>query len=171
MHQVCLHFFSKLFQVSRARIFRAITSSRTNPSATDRRGKYPSRKAKSKDVEYMKSFIKKMPQFETRYCKSDSSTKYLHPDLNVKRLYIQYKKNCSTDEQKLMSLSYFTKFFKRLNLKFPKRRSQNCSICSNLESKLKRSVISQAKRVSLSNQRNEHVDLATKIVNDYQNDV
>lgn len=171
MHQVCLHFLSRVLQVNRSRIHRSITSNRTNPSGTDRRGKYPSRKAKLKDVQYMTNFIKIFPQFESRYCKSHSDTKYVHPNLNIRKLFEQYKTKCSTDQQKQMSLSYFMKFFKQFNLKFPKRRTSNCLTCNHFESMLKRSVISHETREKLSNEKQEHNNLAIKIVNDYEKEV
>lgn len=48
MHQVCLSFSSKLFQVNRTRIFRVVASISRNPSGADHRGKFPSRKANLK---------------------------------------------------------------------------------------------------------------------------
>lgn len=168
-HQVCLTFILKLLQVNRTKIYRSIISGSTNPSAVDRRGKCGARAANVQDAEFLTNFIDTFPQYESRYNKSQ--TKYLHPDLSVKKLHEIYQAHCITDGRKPLTLSYFQRTYDKFNTVFAKRRTQTCWICNKLESKQKKSVISTETRTKLGQKKQEHCDNAGKIVNDFENEI
>lgn len=170
-HRVCLFFLLKLLQVSHSKIFRAVNSKNTNPSAVDRRGLFPSRKAKFNDAEFLKNFIENIPQYESTYSKSRSHAKVLHPDLNITKLYKIYQTNCETDQRKVMSLSYFKKAFKKFDFTFAKYRTPTCFTCSYIASKQKRSVISLETREMLEQKKDEHLCLAKNVVNEFDKEV
>lgn len=122
-HRVCLSFLSKLLQVNRVKIFRAVASIKSNPTATDRRGMISSKKVKVQDKEFIKKIIERLPKYESRYNMSLSSKKYLHPDFNIKKIYKLYQENCLSEGKNVLSLSYLTKEFKLLGVELPKLRT------------------------------------------------
>lgn len=170
-HQVCISFLTKLLQVNRVKIFRAVSSIDSNPSALDGRGKFPARKAKLQDKRFMQDFIESLPKYEHHYNTSQSSKKYLHPDLNIVKLHKLYQAKCVSEEKKAMSLSYFSKFFKSIGFEFPKLRTDTCWKCNDFNTQLKRSIISIDRRATLNNKKQEHLSLAEKVVNKYVIDV
>lgn len=69
---------------------------------------------------------------------SHSSGKYLHHNLNIKRLYELYNKECSNGARKVVSLSYFSKIFKaRFDLEFAKPKKMRCNKCEAIGKSLK----------------------------------
>lgn len=102
-HQVCLQFVVNLLQVNRTKIFRTLNQK------TDGRGKYPHRKASLSDIQFMKSFIRKFPTFEACYNSSSNGVKYLHPNLNFKKMYDLYVDHCTLFRKRVSSNSFFSK--------------------------------------------------------------
>lgn len=170
-HQVCIPFVTKLLQVNRVKIFRAVSSIKSNPLAIDRRGKFPSRNIKSKDKQFIKQFIECFPKYEHDNNTPQLNKKYLHPDLNIKKLHELYRSMCLSEEKKALSLSFFRQFFKLLGVEFPMLRTQTCWKCSDFNSQLKKSVISVDKRTILLDKRQKHLDRAKNIVIRYQIEV
>lgn len=130
---------------------------------------FAAREAKLIDSMFLKNFIEIIPKYESRY--TSHAIKYLHPHLNVNKLYDHYQENCYDEGQKVMSLSYFSKKIKKINLKFPKGRTRACHTCTKLESDMKRNVISPETRAKLGQKKKEHSNLTEKNVNDFQNEV
>lgn len=170
-HQVCLHFFSKLLQIRRLKIFRAIESTDRNPSAVDHRGQNRARLAKPGDKQFIHDFIRSIPQYESKWNRSQSSTKYLHPDLNIKKLYEKYKESCNGQQQKAMSLGYFKKMFKTYDIDFAKHRTPTCWKCHELKSKAKKRIYSGDMLAKLNEKEQTHLELAKQAVNDFRKEV
>lgn len=59
--QVCSLFIPKVLQIARSTVFRATQSKDKNPTAIEKRGKYPTNKTGVRKFFFMKSFIEKKP--------------------------------------------------------------------------------------------------------------
>lgn len=162
-HQVCQTFLLQLLQVTRTRLYRAIITGNSNPSGQDRRGRWDRRSKDTEDVQFVKDFIAKFPKYESCYSKSQS--KVLHRDLTVKKLYDVYHAHCSSANRTPTSLRQFYGF----ELSFAKRRTQTCRICNKLETKIKKSK--NEVQTQLNQTKQKHCDLASKIINDFENEV
>lgn len=161
-HRVCIWFFTKLLQVDRSKLFRAIDSTAKNPSAIDHRGQNRGRLTKPEDKQFVMDFINKIPQYESKWNRTQSSTKYLHPDLGIKKLYDKYKDSCFDQQRKAMSFGYFTKKFKTFDIDFAKHRTQKCWKCHELHSETKKLIYSAEMKKKLNEKEQSHLDLAKK---------
>lgn len=170
-HRVCIWFLSKLFQIGRSKLFRAVESTDRNPLAVDHRGRNLARMAKYQDKQFVQDFIRNISQYESKWNQSQPSRKYLHPDLSFKKLYAKYKMSCSDQERKAMSLGYFKKIFKTFDIDFAKYRTQTCWECHEIKSKLKRLIYTAETRAKLDEQEQTHLNLAKQVVSDFQKEV
>lgn len=88
-----LHFFLKCLQVSPARVYSAIGSTRNNPTGKENRGRGPPKnKATLQQKKWIKDFINQFPKYESHYCRKETDRKYLSPTLNVITLYREFKR-------------------------------------------------------------------------------
>lgn len=79
--QVCLQFFTKVLQVSRSKVFRAVDSTKKNPQAIAMRGGNNSRRTNAADLKYLKDFINKLVSYDSN---RNSNSKNLHPRLHIR---------------------------------------------------------------------------------------
>lgn len=164
--QVCLHFLSKLLGIKREKIFRAISTSEKNPNADERRGKTLKKKTDEKDISHLVDFIKKFPTFETSYksCRS----KYLHPKLNVTKMYKIYHELCEFQQRNVLSKMMFRKIFKKeFNLQFLRITNEKCKKCSENQRKKKPLVLSDITIQQNQQIENEHLSLVRCIRDDF----
>lgn len=155
--KVCQSFVLKLLQVPRSTLFRAVTSAKSNPSAIDKRGKYPAKRANARYREFIRNFLSQIPVYESKA----SNTKFLHPSVQIKHLYSKYKeKSCEVPElKKVLSLSFFTKIFKKeFNFKRFKFQTKQCSKCMKFDAGLKAQVISTNKRSEFTEKKEKHLE-------------
>lgn len=153
--QICSSFFSKLLKINRSTLFRAIRSAEKNPTAVERRGKYPTRRIDTRDIQFLKAFIEKFPTFE-----SGRNYKYLHPNLRLNKLYDIYSDQCETN---VLKKSTFWKIFKRdFNLRFF-RRTQKCEICENMKKQTKSFVLSQNTKHQIEQKNQKHLKRAKNV--------
>ncbi|XP_031634305.1 uncharacterized protein LOC116347732 [Contarinia nasturtii] len=123
--RVCSLFIEKLLKVSRGRLFRALKSLELNPEAVERRGSFPKKKTGDDAINLVKQFIAKFPTFE-----SHRNKKYLHPQLNCKKLYNLYCDFCKSKNEVALKNGNFIKIFKEnFNLCFV-RRVKECDLCT-----------------------------------------
>lgn len=128
-HQVCSSFLTRILQIDRKTLYRAMQSVVRNPNALERRGKYPTRRTDTRDIQFCKQFINKFATFDSHH-----DFKYLHPRLKVKTMYDLY---CQTvvneDGRKVLSMGMFRKIFKRdFNLRTFKR-TKKCHTCVEIK--------------------------------------
>lgn len=100
--------------------------------------------------------------YESKFNRSTSCAKFLHPDVNIKQLYLKYKEKCSeiSEVKKTVPLPFFTKVLKNeFNLKFFKIQKKICRKCEHIDSDLKKIVISANRRVELIEEKDEHLNL------------
>lgn len=124
--QVCSSFFVKVLQIKRKQVFRAMSSMKTNPNAIERRGSSRSSKNACLNKQYLKEFIDKFVTYENRH----SSVKYLHPRLNIRKMYQFYQENCVFRKRNILSEAVFRCVFKsKFEFSFVRRTKSNCDVC------------------------------------------
>lgn len=163
--QICSSFLSKLLQISTKKIYRAATSGKSNPSAIDMRGNYI-RKSNFRDIEFLKEFIRGFPSYESYHSSMYSTSKYLHPRLNRKKMYEMYVKWCNKQNHEVLSESIFGRILRTcFNYDFIRRSKQPCKTCKQNETrKLVRSVAIQEKQ---SAEQKKHIDTALNVKNEF----
>lgn len=144
--QVCSSFLTKILQISRKTLFKAIQSIGTNPNAVQRRGKYPTRKTDARDIQFCEAFIRKHATFDSHH-----DYQYLHPRLNIRMLYDLYCQTIENEsERKMLAKSMFRKFFKRdFNLRILKCK-QKCTKCNEVQTRRKAIVLKKKAKNKLS---------------------
>lgn len=132
--KVCSTFLANLLQTSRKRIYRAVSTSKKNPCAIDKRGKGPNaKKIKFSDKQYLREFINKFASYESCYNALQSTKRYLHPRLNVSNIYKMYVESCD-DTQTVLRETTFRRIFKEsFDFGFVKLSKQNCPKCAKLK--------------------------------------
>lgn len=139
-HQVCLHFLIKCLQISKTKINRATNAKISNPNADERRGGFHNKNSNITDKSFLKSFIKKFPSYESHYrpSKSNSTTKYLNPSLNIIKMYREYCLLCRAMKRKVLTEWMFRHIFNtQFNLKFGRLKVDTCNTCDKLNARLK----------------------------------
>lgn len=130
LSEVCISFLSKVLQISRKKVFRAVSSGKNNPGAIELRGSGKRRVLCPSDIQYLRKFIEKCVSYESCYNASQSSSKYLHPRLNFRRLFQLYRSECVWEQRTKISQGAFKRIFKtEYNLKFVRRTKPKCSLC------------------------------------------
>lgn len=171
--EVCLTFFSKLLQMKRKTIYKAICSEAINPLGTDLRGKHPKKIIRARDIQVIEEFVRQFQTYESQYHPHKDSKKFLHPNLNMNGLYEQYKDLCAFRKGKAVSKSFFVQVFKRyFDLAFVKERKlKKCLQCYAIDRKLKRSVIRPQSKSKLRNKRLKHLQLVRKVNKEFAEDI
>lgn len=140
VHQVCMSFFTKLFQVNRNRIRNAIAYAVSNPGGYDHRGKFPKKMVSTADNEFIQDFIRQFQTYESRFKSQEENEMFLHPQLNLFKLYKQYKTICAFQNRRILSRKYFVAAFKSgFSIDFPKKRlNKKCLKCCAIDRKMLR---------------------------------
>lgn len=166
--KVCMTFLTKLLQVNRKKIHRAVSSIVKNPNAVDKRGKTAnSRKISAMDTSFVKRFIGKFASYESIYDSLSRSMRYLHPNLNLRKMYKMYEEECGFTGRKQMSSSMFRQIFNTsFDLAFVRLTKRNCHVCRDLEKK-KVPLVSNIEAINEPKKMlKEHKEIAMKIKND-----
>lgn len=115
--QVCLWFFTRVLQINRKKVNRAVSSARNNPDAIDRRGSATQTSQNVQKMNYMRQFIAKFIPYEN----------YLHPRLTQRKMYLLYQEDCVHKIRNMLSESTFRNVFrKEFHLKFFRRTKEKC---------------------------------------------
>lgn len=155
--EVCYKFFLNCLQISSSSTYRAIRSMTTNESAVERRGGFPTKKTKESDLSFVKKFIKRFPSFSSHYGASRSNKRYLNPNMNIKRMYREYRIVCEFKKKQILSEWKFRHVFNTcFNLAFHPKRVDTCRKCDKFKTEIQSQRTSTVKKVCLMQQRNEH---------------
>lgn len=123
--EVCQTFLLQCLQVSSSSVYRAAKSIVTNKTAKERRGQFPTRKIKKRDLKYVKQFIRQYPCYSSHYGANHSNKKYLDPNMNISRLYTEYGLVCNFEKRKKVTESKFRHVFNTcFNLAFHPKKSR-----------------------------------------------
>lgn len=127
--QVCMSFFTKVLQVDRIKVFRAVDTLKKNPNAIEKRGKSTARRTSASDLNHLKNFISSFVTYESSRNPKKSNEKFLHPRLNLRKMYLLYSKQCIFRNLKVLSDTIFRKVFHGCNRKFVQRSAPKCQTC------------------------------------------
>lgn len=161
--QVCSSFLVKLLKINRVTLFRASRSVESNPAASERRGKYPTKKTDARDIFFLKTFIQSFATFDPHH-----GIKYLHPQLlSVEKLYAIYSDKCSFQNRTLLSKALFRRIFKRdFKLAFVKRK-KTCKECKQLAERENVIILSKNMKKTIQRKRKSHVKKVKTIKKDF----
>lgn len=126
--QVCLSFFTKVLQVDRTKVFRAVDTIKNNPNAVEKRGCSTVRRTNASDLKQLKDFISSFVAFESSRNPKKSHEKFLHPRLNRRKMYLLYSQQCAFRNQKVLSDTKFRTVFHEFERKLL-RCPPKCNIC------------------------------------------
>lgn len=80
--------------------------------------------------ENIKEHINLYPRVESHYVRQDSRCQYIHPGLNIRKMYEMYKEWCLNRNQQCASISSYKTVFYGLNIKFFKPKKDLCDLCA-----------------------------------------
>lgn len=167
--RVCSLFLTKLLQINRMKIFRAVQSTQSNPYAIDRRGKAPNKKkTATEDITFAKTFIQTFPLYESKFKPRSLDIKYFHPRLTLSTIYQLYENTCNFKEKKVLSKSVFKKImnenFNHLQMfKFAK----HCSHCQSTIGQKKKKVLSPESIEKIQKNQDDHMVKVKDIKNQF----
>lgn len=173
VQQVCRNFFMNCLQVSMTRIHSALNMAKTNPSARENRGRTA---PANKTTEDMKStvikFIESIPAYQSHYGRAKSQKKYLHHNLNIVKLYREYKRVMEFRQQNSVSEYVFRGIFNtEFNLSFKRRHSDTCKTCDGFQTSLSSSIVPFDVKDSFVKQRDIHMKLVESTNANFRKDV
>lgn len=161
--KVCRHFFLNCLQVSTFSVDRAIKSVFLNESATERRGKFPTKKTKKSEIVFLKKFIQKLPCYRSHYGTTKTNKKYLNPNLNIRRLYREYCILCDFKKRKRVSEWKFRHIFNtEFNLGFRPKKVDTCRKCDKFEAEIQSERTNTAKKECVKEQKKCHLQTVKK---------
>lgn len=142
--QVCNNFFYTCLQVNSKRIYRAIGTNQSNPTAKERRGTKPSiNKSNERDIQYIKEFIRKFPKYKSHYGRKDSDRDYLAPNMNLRKMYGEYVAVAEFRQRTVLSEHMFREIFNtKFNLAFKRPKTDTCKTCDEINAKIKSGELS-----------------------------
>lgn len=168
---VCRDFFLNCLQITTTRLSHAIKSSATNPNAIDNRGKKSAtNKTKDEDRIAIIKFIESIPTYESHYNRKLSHKKYLKHDLNIIKLYREYKTSMEFNKQNVISERVFRDIFhKEFNLNF--KHYDVCRTCETFKTNLQNRTVSNDLKKQFQSQKDNHLKLIEMTNENFRKDV
>lgn len=95
--KICKTAFLKTLQMSQNRIDVALKKSINNMEIVDERGPKSGGKNKctNEQVLTVEQHINSFPKYVSHYCRNETNSKFLNPNLNLTKMYDLYKSLCS----------------------------------------------------------------------------
>ena len=153
--RVCRDFFIKTLDVKRKTIDYTLARKKHGAFAeSDRRGKSSSaNKLDPKRVLFVKKHVESFPTMESHYKRKSSKKAYLSHELNIKRMWDLYTKECERKHTPAVSLAMYRKIFcENYNISFYKPKKDQCSLCTLFERRRQAGTIDD----SLQHEYDEH---------------
>lgn len=170
--EVCYRFFLNCFQVSSSTLNRVIKSAVTNESASDLRGKYPTRKTSKRDLNVVEKFIRKFPSYYSHYGATKSTKKFLNPNLNILRLYREYQLVCNFKKKIPISKWKFREIFNtKFNLSFKPMKTDTCRKCDKFNAAIESERTHTLKREVLQQQKDNHIQIKDRLAETFNDTV
>lgn len=151
-------FITKILQINRIKLFRAVSSTQSNPYAIDRRGKAPTKKTATEDIEFAKKFIQTFPLYESEIKPKSLDIKYFNPRLNLSTIYQLYENTCTFQQKEVLSKSVFNKVlhgnFSHLQVF---KLTKSCLLCQNTLAQKKKKVLSPELIEIIEKKQDDHL--------------
>lgn len=156
--RVCKKYFLGLLKISWGRLYRCLTKDEVF-GVLDGRGKnISSNKIDDTDVV---AHIQSFPSYQSHYTRKDSDRKYLHPDLNIRKMYDLYVEKCTQEnKQPVKEKYYYHVFSSKFNLHFKVPSKDTCRLCDELHMKLE--TVNDEEKKKLKLQKELHLARAEK---------
>lgn len=122
----------------------------------DSRGKnIPSNKIDYTDVIM---HIKSFPSYQSHYTRKDNEQRrYLHPNLNSRKMYDLYVEKCATENKQPVKQKFYYKVFStKFNLHFKVPSKDTCRLCDELHLKIS-AENNEEKKKELQTQKKLHL--------------
>lgn len=157
--RVCSMFLEGLLQINRAKLYRAISTVNKNPNAIDGRGKMRKKKTNPADMLFVENFLGTLPCFESKMNATLSQTKYLHPNLSIKKVYQLYRNICEFQNRVVLSKQMFQKIWKNnfSYLKPFKSWKTVCRSCKKIKAQKKPKILSVQQLEKFQKEEKDHL--------------
>lgn len=100
--------------------------------------------------------IKKLPSYESHYCRKETTKKYLPAHFTLKLIYEDYVKTVSDP----VSITVYRKYFKQSGLKIKNPKKDTCAVCDSFKIQISNNSCSSEQKATLLMKKNEHQDKA-----------
>lgn len=166
---VCKIMFLRTLQINQNRVNVALKKLNCDTFA-DGRGKlnggWNALSAATK--EGIRSHISSFPKYISHYNRSQTDSRYLHCNLNLRKIFDLYKKK---HEDSVSFSSYKRIFYDDFNLRFKKPKKDTCLRCDIFKTKLKNPTLSFSEIQMIEKCHNEHIDHAVALKNQMDKDL
>nr|CAI5839316.1 unnamed protein product [Callosobruchus analis] len=115
--------------------------------ATDMRGRHqPKNKISPESRNAVINHIQRFPRYKSHYSRSQNcNTRYLSPDLNIRKMYRFYIEICKESNQTPVKESYYRHIFNsEFNLRFHYPHSDTCNTCDRLNNAIQHNASNSA---------------------------
>lgn len=145
--QICKVAFLNIhgLQKNRGRVENIVNSIKkglSTPKLDGRRThKHHKLKYNDQQINFVKSFINKLPKYESHYSRNDNhNTVFMTMEYTVQKCYEVYKQECVDQKVNYVSSDKFRRIFtEEFNIKFKNPKTDTCSICDNIQVSLQSS--------------------------------
>jgi len=168
---VCKGCFLKVFGET-AKFIRCIVEKKVNSPVSrcspDKRGqRTPKNRFPSAVIKDITDHIKKLPAYESHYCRKETNKKYLPPYFTLQRAYNDYTKSVNNP----VSRCVYQKYFKLSGIKVKSPKKDTCTLCDQLKIQLTNTNCSEDQRIQLINQQTQHHNDSEAAYQSKRNDI
>jgi len=171
-HQsVCKGCFLKVFGET-AKFIRCIVMRKVNSPVSrcspDKRGqRTPKNRLPPAVIKDITDHIKKLPAYESHYCRKETNKKYLPSYFTLQRAYDEYTKSVNNP----VSRYVYQKYFKLSGIKVKSPKKDTCTQCDQLKIQLTNNNCSEDQRIQLINQQTQHHNDSEEAYQSKRNDI
>lgn len=98
-----------------------------------------------------------------------ATSKYLHPDLNLNKMYRIHCDRCDFSGKTILSTKIFRNTFKQFfDFKFRKRVKSECRLCKELDDQMRTQVYSLEMKQKIFEKKKRHTSIVKEIRNAFQ---
>lgn len=136
--KICKNLFKKILMLSDGKLDRTLKKKTNLMVPQDQRGRHaPANKTPVEKIDCVCNFIRSFPTYISHYSRHKTDRNYLGPNLNIRILYTEYKKNTANPVSEFKFRDVFnTKF----DLHFHPPIVDSCKTCDSLQNKIKYEV-------------------------------
>lgn len=138
---VCRRFFTDTFCISDGRLSRLLKAylATGSPASNPKKGKEPTNKISEAALQTVHDHISGFPAYTSHYSRNKNpNRKYLHPGLNIRKLYHLYRDACKEKNQTPVKESKYRHIFNtEYNLHFKAPHKDTCTRCDTFAAKVK----------------------------------